>query len=919
MRSGQTIGRYAVRERLGEGGMGTVYRAHDPKLERDVAIKVIRPERASGDAAQARFLREARAMAKLSHSNVVTVYDWGVAQERPFVVMELVRGTTLADWLKAKTRTSAEIVAALTAAGQGLQAAHTAGLIHRDFKPSNVLIAEDGRVLVSDFGLARALVTLTPEPVSTLEQTLPDSPAHLTATGAVMGSPVYMAPEQHDGEAGSIDARADQFAFAVTLVEALSGTRLFAGTTLTALLTAKLDGPPALPNDLVWLRQRRSTLRRALHPRREERWPSMAALLHALSAARAKKRLLLATAVVGIGLSAVMLAPPPDQRCQRGSQQIAEIWNPARSEAVAAQIAASGRAHATRTSARVAAKLDDRSKAWSEAYGEACRSSEPGLDTRMGCLERQRSRLAKTIERLEGADAATVDRAIAIASSGAPPERCLIPEDDTLDALSPEQRELARSIRAEVRQAKRTEHLGQPQQALTMSAAALVRARALQHPPLLAFALTTHASALQATAHHDEAATLLDEAVVVAETAGEWRLAAAALIEAVYLEGNDRENSERALRLARQAEAALTRAGGDPQLELSLLTNVGATHHRMGDIESACASMLAVLEAQEQRPPKYSDDVMRTIAIISARQNVGSCLVIARRYVDALPHLEAALESARELYGADNPEVGLLHQALSSGLTSTGRYAEALEHIDRALVLWRVPSGPPDPRVAAALANRGYALSASGRLREAADTLLEAADFLEAIVGSEDMEIWGYRANAVEALVELGEIERAAPLAALARRRVAALTESGDPVRIHVAIASGRIALAQGDAESSLQYFGDALRDAVVAWGEQHPGIVPRHIDLAAAHRAAGDGEAVIAALEEAVALASANPGYAPIHAGEAFFELAKALADSDPARALDLGLRAEQTYQTHAEMPERLEEVRTWLAMQRG
>ena len=221
------IGRFAVASRLGEGGMGVVLLATDPLLGRQVAIKVLRGE--ADEAGQRRLLREAQAMARVVHENVIVVHEVGTHEAQVYVAMELVTGGTLRRWQAGKSWR--EIVACYVRAGRGLAAAHAAGLVHRDFKPDNVLVGDDGRVRVTDFGLVSAEGEAKRAPVDDVA---------LTQTGAVMGTPRYMAPEQHLGE--SVDARADQFAFCVALYEALYGGVPFAGATLAALGERVLAG-----------------------------------------------------------------------------------------------------------------------------------------------------------------------------------------------------------------------------------------------------------------------------------------------------------------------------------------------------------------------------------------------------------------------------------------------------------------------------------------------------------------------------------------------------------------------------------------------------------------------------------------------------------------------------------------------------
>jgi len=234
-----TIGRYEVLRRIGRGGMGTVYVAHDPELDRKIALKVLRADRRSG---RERMLQEARALARLAHPNVVAVHEVGLHDERVFVAMELVEGKTLRTWLESRPSRTA-IYEVFLQAARGLQAAHRAGLVHRDFKPDNVLIGDDGRVRVVDFGVAKATDSLEPELLAKSESagasgsgSLPE----LTATGQLLGTPAYMAPEQFLG--ASVDARTDVFSFSVALYEALSGRRPFDGEDTASVSLSVLQG-----------------------------------------------------------------------------------------------------------------------------------------------------------------------------------------------------------------------------------------------------------------------------------------------------------------------------------------------------------------------------------------------------------------------------------------------------------------------------------------------------------------------------------------------------------------------------------------------------------------------------------------------------------------------------------------------------
>ncbi len=277
---GDRVGRYLVLSTLGTGGMGVVFSAYDPQLDRKVALKLLRSglQLATKDARK-RLQREAQAIAQLSHPNVVGVYDVGTTDDGDlYIAMEFVEGDTLTTWLKRWPRTWREIIDVFLQAARGLVAAHSVGLLHRDFKPDNVLVGGDGRVRVTDFGLARSLIAhldeesgrgVTPQMPTALN-------SQLTATGTVLGTPRYMPPEQLTGP--DIDARSDQFSFCVALHEALYGEHPLPGSTSVSMLE---NGDKALPppeNTRVPTNINRAVAR-GLERDRTKRWPTMAQLM----------------------------------------------------------------------------------------------------------------------------------------------------------------------------------------------------------------------------------------------------------------------------------------------------------------------------------------------------------------------------------------------------------------------------------------------------------------------------------------------------------------------------------------------------------------------------------------------------------------------------------------------------------------
>ncbi len=299
------LGRFEIRGRLGMGGLGIVYAAYDHRLDREVALKRMRPE-SRGSEGAARLLREAQALARLSDPHVVTVFEAGELDDDVYVAMELVRGPTLRTWLQQRPRPWRAVLRLLAQAGRGLATAHAAGLVHRDFKPDNMLVRDDDHALVVDFGLARDTSDGT-EPTAvgpTTDRVIDRAPdLTLTRTGAIVGTPRYMAPEQHEGAPAS--AAADQYALCVTLYEALWGAPPFEARGGTSLAAAKRAGLPG-PRDRgpIPLRIRRA-IARGLAPAPADRWPSLEPLLQVLEddpTRRRRRRLAVALITLFVGV-----------------------------------------------------------------------------------------------------------------------------------------------------------------------------------------------------------------------------------------------------------------------------------------------------------------------------------------------------------------------------------------------------------------------------------------------------------------------------------------------------------------------------------------------------------------------------------------------------------------------------------------
>jgi len=409
----QQLGRYSVLEPVGAGAMGIVYAAGG---------------QGDSEKLRARLLREAQAMARLSHPNVIAVHDVGTVHDQVFVAMEFVEGETLSSWLE-KKQPWHEILRVFSLSGRGLAAAHAAGLVHRDFKPDNVLIGKDGRVRVTDFGLASAE---DKSPVDwNLATKLPATTSSLSQQGALVGSPAYMAPEQLRGE--TVDARADEFSFSVALYEALYGERPFTGADLQALRTSIEKGEfraePGGSRVPGWVRK---VILRGLASDPNDRYPTLDAMLAALEIrpARARYQILLglATLLVIVG-SLIFLrwqSGKGERACKGADTKVENVWRPALKQAASQAFEASKVPYAQDAWQRAQKALDKYATDWIALRTEACEAtavrheqSAELLDLRMSCFDdrlRELSAAASLFSRT-GADPVVVAKSSNVTST----------------------------------------------------------------------------------------------------------------------------------------------------------------------------------------------------------------------------------------------------------------------------------------------------------------------------------------------------------------------------------------------------------------------------------------------------------------------------------------------------------------------
>lgn len=446
LQPGDKLGRYVVVGWLGRGAMGAVYRCHDPSLGRDVAVKLLEPSLRASERRRLRLISEARAMARVKHPNVISVHDSGEHEGQVFIAMELIEGPTLRAWLDDGPHPVEDVLAKFAQAAEGLSAAHRAGLIHRDFKPDNVMLARDGgRVVVMDFGLARSTDPSTSTSGEQVAASDAAMPSDLTRTGALIGTPAYMSPEQIGRL--PLTAATDQFSFCVSLFEALEGKRPFRGPKLAQLAVAitHADRPSVssrVPKHI------RNAISRGLAVKPEERFGSMEDLCEVLQRRTAGRLALLAggTLVVGAVATTVALTRPDDEqaRCERGASSIESAWNQERREAIDSEFATLGLEYTAQTWSRAASLLDAYARDWTVAFTETCTASmvrgerSPALfDHQAACLTERRNRLQATLDKMEHADEGVARGAVDLITSLEAPGGCLSAESgSSTDTLS---------------------------------------------------------------------------------------------------------------------------------------------------------------------------------------------------------------------------------------------------------------------------------------------------------------------------------------------------------------------------------------------------------------------------------------------------------------------------------------------------
>ena len=775
---GTKLGRYLILDRLGAGGMGVVYLAFDPQLDRKVALKVLRSD-LGGDESRfaARMLREAKAMARLAHPNVIAVHDVGIDRGRVFLAMELVEAGTLKAWLRQK-RTWREILTLFLGAGRGLAAAHAAGLVHRDFKPDNVLIGNDRRARVTDFGLARSASSSEhapdgdDEPLGALPE--PASPeasleVPLTRVGTMMGTPGYMAPEQCRGE--PVDARGDQFGFCASMYEALYGQRAFAGGSPDEVIESVLGGevrePPADTRVPGWVRR---VLSRGLRVDKDERWPSMDALLEALSndpAVRRRRWLAGGAAVLAAGclvLSARHFSAQKVRLCQGAERHLAGVWDEGRREAVQRAFARSGKVWAAQAAVETTRALDDYATAWAAAHTDACDSTrirgeqtEAMMQLRMGCLDDRRKELAALTDLLVDADDETVERSVQAVEALPPVSVCAdiktlstvvpLPADPKLRARITEERTQLATARARLSAGKYKDGLARAELVAPV-------AQQLGYRPLVAEAQALIGELRFKSGDYAGADRAWRDALYAAEEAGLDGLKSRVAVELANVTV-DLHGFADAHEWMRFAEAMVRRSGGGGGVQVDLWVQIALVYFRESRYPEAEAAARKAIALAAQQVPK------NPLGRAAAYRTLGDVLKYEGRYDEGLQLLEKARALTESVLGPEHPEVAAIMRKEVDAYSMKHDGAKALELGRRVLALLQKSLPPEHLMIAQTHTNLAEALGLLGRYEEAIAEERLALPTYERVFGSESENVGVSNTNIGYALLQLHRLKEA--------------------------------------------------------------------------------------------------------------------------------------------------------------
>jgi tetratricopeptide (TPR) repeat protein len=945
----QTVARYLILDVVGAGAMGVVYAAYDPELDRKVALKLLGREVTGRDADLAKaLLREAQAMARLSHPGVVAVHDAGTAEDgRVFVVMEFVAGGSLRTWLEGQRRNWRQVLEIYAEAGAGLAAAHRAGLVHRDFKPDNVMVGADGRARVTDFGLARPAVPAdaVPKPVdvgaitAVLAARQGASP-HTTSSGlrhptdggasgkgaasGVAGTPRYMAPEVIVGRPAT--DLSDQFSFCVALYEGLYGELPFAGDTFARLCDQVLAGHVRdAPRGAPVPTHVRAVLLRGLSVRPEQRYPSMDALLRALQSARfrTRRRAIGVAAVLGVGLF-VLLGVRAAKRerllCSGAERHLAGVWDADRRQEVARAFTRTGLAYAADAWRGAERALDGYARAWVAARTDACEAtrvrgeqSEELLDRRVECLDGHLRQLSALTRLLAEADADVVKRAVEAATALPSLVECQSPTALRGGVRLPRDPQTAARVqtaRVALARVKALEEAGKYAEAQQQVDAALKEIRPAGYPPVEAEALALSGQIAGRLGQTDAAEARLHAAAEAALASGHDAIAARAFIDLINHVGLIKARYADAYRWGTYAKLANDRVGGSEEREADRLDALSGIMWKEGKHDASIAYLRRALALYRQvLGPDH-------VKVARALDGIATAYFEQGKLEEAYDLDSQALAIAERALGASHPRLGMFLNNIGNTLSLQGRYDEGLEYLQRALAQAENTVGRAHVDTVAPLDTIGSVLTQMNRPDDALVHLRRARTLLEQH-GQRDTPDYASVLN------DLGSAELALGHPDVARQHHAAALALAEKIlgKEHADTATSLQRLAearsrQGEHRGALEDLERATRIVEKALGAESLAAAQVLAAQGRVRLRLGEARAAMAPLETAVRIREARRGD-PRDLAEARFLLARALWDGGGDRGLarELAQRARVTYAARPWFREQLVAVDAWLA----
>ncbi|MBK8260319.1 MAG: serine/threonine protein kinase [Nannocystis sp.] len=839
---GTEVGRYTVLELLGAGGMGSVYAAYDPQLDRRVAIKLLHSSGASSAHSRSRLLREAKALAQIAHPNVVTIHDVGTFGDQIYLAMEHVAGGDLFGWLTTE-RPWQEVLAVFIAAGEGLASAHRAGLVHRDFKPANVLIGGDGRPRVTDFGLVRVDGELPGEEGAQgsagppLDRALDAADAswseRLTQDGAVMGTLPFMSLEQLEGR--TVDARTDIFAFCVALYEALFGEHPYPGDNWGERLAAIKEGRMRTPPANVGVPKRlRAALRRGLAADAEDRPPTMEALLAELRydpVARRRRWILggvlgVAALSVGAALTLLTAGPSAGAICAQAGASVDSLWDRSKREALARGLVAVGGESMRPRSEAAAEALDHWAERWRKARIDACIEAESLAPAQVAernlCLEEGLREFRNTLKILGDVDSFGVAKAPLLITNLGDPKTCLASDASERLRLpaDPALRPAALGLRQRLATIRALRLVGKAIEEHAEAEAALVEAEALAFPPLLAEAHLLLGDAHTGVSRLEEAEAQLTQAFTIGIASAADEVAFSAAKSLLYVVGH---------RLARRREGDLWRAAAEAlgarlgrSDELDLIARSGWHLYLNGDYEAAEASYRRGLAIAQRDPQRDPSEVARV------HNAYGGLLEVIGRYDEALEQHYRALELRREAHGETHSSIMISLGNIGIVELRLGRYEAALARSDELLALRREIYGDRGPRDLRDAEWRALALMTMGRTAEVEAILGEFEGSLAD--GADVATTMSYRALSSRFAAMMGDARRidetrawSQAAAENAGGKTSSSIATPPEVQVDLSAALAQAAFYGGDLTGALEITEEVLATQGGRLGPEHP------------------------------------------------------------------------------------------------